>query len=79
MRKIVTHFLIFAIIILKSTHSYLKSTQKSVVDITNAIQELKPQVRDHVCYSLLKSKVVTNYNSLSKLIKLGTSGTPVKI
>ena len=61
------------------SHSCVKSTKKSVVGITNVIQELKPHVQDQVCYSLLKSKVDTNSNSVSKSIKLHRSGRPTKI
>ena len=62
-----------------TSHPCVKSTQKSVVGITNVIQKLKPQVQDQVCYSLLKLKLDRNSNLLSKCIKLNTSGTPVKI
>ena len=58
------------------SHPCTKSTKKSAVDITNSIQDMNPQVKEKLCYSLLRSKVSTDSSSNSKSIKLSASGRP---
>lgn len=56
-------------------HPCLKSSKQSVVDITNTLEDLRPNVKDQVIHSMLKSKLDVNESDISgNIIKLNTSG-----